>query len=160
MKRDKLWILVADAHRSRLYRLDDDGEALEPTRDSELVANALPSRDIASDRPGRAFDSGGEGRHAHEPSTDPARHEDLRFAKAVVDRLEEARKRDEMEQLVVVAPPRFLGDLRNDMSDHLARCVVNEINKDLSKLKPHELLERLWPELPKWVRSKSRHAAF
>lgn len=148
MKRDKLWILVADAHRARLFHLDDDTEALEPAKDSQLIANALPSRDIASDKPGRGFDSGGEGSRAHEPPTDPARHEDLRFAKAVVDRLEDERKRDELEHLVVVAPPRFLGDLRAEMSDPLARCVVTEINKDLSKLKPHELIERLRPELP------------
>jgi protein required for attachment to host cells len=45
--------------------------------------------------------------------------------------------------LTIVAPPQFLGDLRAAMPAQLEACVIQEVNKDLSKLKPAEILKHL-----------------
>jgi protein required for attachment to host cells len=143
MAKKETWILVADAARARVFRFDREEKRLEPAWHEQLVGSKLASRKIGSDRPGRTFDSGGEGRHAKEPPTDPARYEKERFAREVVDRLEDELNRHAFGALVVVAPPQFLGDLRTNLSPQLAACVTAEINKDLSKLTPSELLEHL-----------------
>lgn len=142
-REDKTWIVVADGARARAFRLMDHGRELDPAWDYELAGSRQESRDIASDRPGRTFDRAGEGRHAKEPPTDPARYEQERFARALTQKLDDARKQNAFEELIIAAPPRFLGDLRAAMSDQLDQRVRGEINKDLSKLKPAEILERL-----------------
>ncbi len=143
MPKPTIWVLIADAHRARLFRREGgDGELL-PALDREMIGESRPSREIASDRPGRSFDSGGEGRHAMAPSTDPARHAQASFAHDIAGRLDKERTRHAFDELIVVAPPEFLGDLRAAMSDPLRRMVTAEFKKDLSKQPTHELQSHL-----------------
>lgn len=78
-----------------------------------------------------------------DPPTDPHRYEKKRFVRSVIDELEERRKKNEFEHLVIVAPPQTLGDIRAEMSDGLKGMVKAELNKDLTKLTVHELPEHL-----------------
>ena len=143
MPKPSIWVLVADAARARLFRVEQPRQTLTPALDEELIGSNLRSREIASDRPGRTFDSGGQGRHAKEPPTDPARHAQEEFARDVVHVLDEKRTRRAFERLIVVAPPQFLGDLRALMPQQLQDMVSAEIAKDLSKLPAHELQDHL-----------------
>ncbi len=143
MAKPIIWVLVADAGRARLFQVEQPQQTLKPALGQELIGSNLPSREIASDRPGRTFDSGGEGRHAKEPPTDPARHAQEEFAREVVRLLDENRESRQFQRLIVVAPPQFLGDLRAMMSRQLQEAVSAELAKDLSKLPPHELQEHL-----------------
>lgn len=143
MKKIETWIVVADAARARFFRLEQPERTLEPVWEHEFVGVHAASREIASDRPGRTFDSSGSHRHAKEPPTDPARYEKLSFARQLTHKLEEERKRNAFERVFIVAPPQFLGDMRAVMSEPLRNLVAAEVNKDLSKLKPHELAGQL-----------------
>jgi protein required for attachment to host cells len=143
MKKRETWVLVADSARAHVYRLKRDEKVLVPAWQHEPVGSRRPSKAIGSDRPGRTFDSVGGGRHAKEPPTDPARYEKERFAREVIERLEDDMKRHAFEKLIIVAAPQFLGDLRAAMSPQLAGCVELELNKDLSKLQPSEIFEHL-----------------
>jgi protein required for attachment to host cells len=136
------WVLVADGSRARLFVRQPDG-SLSPALDQELIGTNLPSREIASDRPGRTFDSGGQSRHAKEPPTDPARHAQAEFAREVALLLDGRRKAHAFDRMVVVAPPRFLGELRSFMPQQLRDLVAAEIAKDLTKSPPHELQRHL-----------------
>jgi hypothetical protein len=64
MPKPTLWVLVADAARARLFQVEQPQQVLSAALGQELIGSNLRSREIASDRPGRTFDSGGEGRHA------------------------------------------------------------------------------------------------
>jgi protein required for attachment to host cells len=143
MPKPIIWVLVADAARARLFQVEQPQQTLSPALVQELIGTNLPSREIASDRPGRTFDSGGQGRHAKEPPTDPARHAQGEFARDVVRPLDEKRGNRSFERLIVVAPPQFLGDLRALMSQQLQESVSAEIAKDYSKLQLHVLQDRL-----------------
>jgi protein required for attachment to host cells len=143
MPKPIIWVLVADAARARLFQVEPPEQTLAPALAQELIGSNLPSREIVSDRPGRTFDSGGQGRHAKEPPTDPARHAQEQFAREVVRLLDEKRESRAFERLIVVAPPQFLGDLRAMMPQRLREAVSAEIAKDLSKLPPHELQHHL-----------------
>ncbi len=50
----------------------------------------------------------------------------------LVGDLKRRRDRGKIERLHVVAPPRTLGSLREAMPENLRRCVVSEIDKDLT----------------------------
>ncbi len=135
------WILVADGARARLFVNAGVGAGLRPALDQEFIGTNLPSREIASDRKGRTFDRAGEGRHAMEPPTDPHRHEKQAFAQTIAEFLEDARKREAFDRLVVVAPPEALGDLRSAFGDELRQMVSGELAKDLTKTPIQELPE-------------------
>ena len=143
MPKPTIWVLVADAARARLFQVEQPQQVLSAALGQELIGSNLRSREIASDRPGRTFDSGGEGRHAKEPPTDPARHAQAEFAREVVQLLDEKRESRSFERLIVVAPPQFLGDLRAAMPQQLQASVAAEVAKDLSKLPLHDLQDHL-----------------
>ncbi len=143
MKFKTIWIAVADGARARFYRSNAGGTRIEPALDVELVADRRPSRDLVSDRPGRTRDRMAHGRHAMEPPTDPHEHEQRAFAREVVTLLDEHRTRNAYDELVIVAPPKMLGFLREAMPDPLRKLVRREEAKDLTRLSPAELPERL-----------------
>ena len=139
MSKTTTWILVADSTKARVFKSPGPNEKLSDTLVHEMEGSNLRSRDIDSDRPGRTFDSGGQGRHAQEPPTDPHRHAKHEFARELTHYLEHERTQGAYDALIVVAPPQFLGDLRSTMSDNVRKLVSQEINKDLSMLPAHEL---------------------
>lgn len=137
------YVLIADGARARLFVVEEGTAALKPALGQEFIGTNLPSREIASDRPGRSFDSAGLGRHAMEPPTDPHRHAERVFAQEVVAVLEDARQKNAFQRLVVVAPPKALGDLRSEFSDALRNRVIAELHKDLTKVAIHDLPSHL-----------------
>lgn len=153
MPKPNVWVLVADAARARLFHVEQPTMTLAPALGRELIGANLQSREIASDRPGRTFDRAGEGRHAKEPPTDPARHAKGQFAHEIAGLLDDERKQGSFDRLIIAAAPQFLGDLRNSMSKQLRDMVAAEIPKDLSKLRPDELQEHL----SEVVAEQSRH---
>jgi protein required for attachment to host cells len=51
--------------------------------------------------------------------------------------------RNGLRRIVLVAPPRALGDLREACSAEVRALVTNEVAKDLTKLPVHDLVGRL-----------------
>ncbi len=137
------WVLIADGSRARLFVNEGVGKGLKPALNQEFIGTNLPGREISSDRPGRSFDSAGVGRHAMEPPTDPRRYEAQAFSRGIAEILEAARKQGSFDRLVVVAPPKALGDLRAEFSGKLRDLVTAELNKDLTKIPVHELADHL-----------------
>lgn len=143
MAKETKWVLVADAAHARIFEVDAREGVLGRAPVREAAAQTAASRDIASDRPGRTFDSGGQGRHAKEPPTDPHRHEKRRFAHVLAGILEDERKKEAFGELLIVAPPQMLGDLRAELSAEVQKLVEVEIAKNLSMLPAHKLKEQL-----------------
>ncbi|MDZ3838360.1 MAG: host attachment protein [Rhodospirillales bacterium] len=137
------WVLVADGARARLLTRTTKTEPFVPALDHEFIGSNIPSREIDADRPGRSFDSAGDGRHAMEPPIDPKRKRKADFAKELAALLDVEAKRGSFDQLVVVAPPQALGDLRAEFTEAVRGRVVEEINKDLVEATVEELTARL-----------------
>jgi protein required for attachment to host cells len=130
-------VLIADATRARMFHVQHG--TLVPTPVWELATEIESSGDIASDRPGRGRDEGGEGRHQKGPSTDPHRYQKTRFAHGLAQRVERDRVHHRLDSLLIVAPPRTLGDLRRELSGAARTIVHSEIPKDLAHLGPGEI---------------------
>lgn len=143
MAKPLTWIVVADAGRAKVYEAEGGIAATPWKHRHEMTASLPPSRDIDSDRPGRSFDSGGPGRHAMEPPTDPHQHAKQRFAHQVMQTLDDGRRQGAFQDLVLVAAPAFLGDLRSMMPEQLRNKVRHELDKDYSKLPEPELRQRI-----------------
>lgn len=103
----------------------------------------MHDKDMKSDRPGRAFDSHGEGRHATGTAVSPKEQESIRFAKTIADYLDQGRVNHRYDHLVLVADPRFLGHIRGALSSEVAKLVSLEIDKDLSTENEAEIRKHL-----------------
>ncbi|MBI4182557.1 MAG: host attachment protein [Proteobacteria bacterium] len=137
------WVLVADGARAKIFESVGHGGALAPAFDYESAAPHAASREIASDRPGRTFDSSGLGRHAKQPPTDPHEYEKAKFLREMSRRLEEGYNSGAFRRLVLVAPPKALGELRATLSGPVRAAVAAEVNKDLTHLPLPELASQL-----------------
>lgn len=126
------WILVADRSRARLFTLGDSDQRLVELESFVSVEGRLPGRELESDRPPRTHDRFGEGRHAIEPRIRPREKIARRFASLLGDRLERARKDNRYDDLVLVAPPRFMGELNAALGAHAGACVVAKVSKDMT----------------------------
>jgi protein required for attachment to host cells len=63
----------------------------------------------------------------------------LQFADLLRDAIRQGRIENRYDQLVLMAPPRFLGVLRERLDDQSLKCVTAEIDNDLLALSPSEL---------------------
>ena len=82
-------------------------------------------------------------RHSMEPRTDPKTYEKQNFARRVADLINDAASRKTFDQLVLVAPPKTLGELRTQLGDNARKLVIGEIHHDLVKTPIHELPQHL-----------------
>jgi protein required for attachment to host cells len=140
----RIRIVVADQAEAIFYDSPSlQARPQEVARISDPAAH-LHDRDFSSDRPGRTYESVGGARHAVGNENDPRHREALRFAKRIARRLDEARRKDEFEELIVVAGPPFLGLVREKLSRPTRARVVHEIRKDLV----HSPVEILREHLP------------
>ncbi|MFQ5774987.1 MAG: host attachment protein [Kiloniellaceae bacterium] len=148
MRKITTWILIADGARARIVMNDGPGRGVKPGPGKEFHGPNAPVRDIVSDRPGRATAVAGQGRHAMEPRTDPQVVEQRSFHHEVADYLDRAARRGAFDRLVIVAPPKALGNLRAALSPSVRAKVTGELNKDLTHIPIHELAGHLGSVLP------------
>ncbi|WP_293005169.1 host attachment protein [Nitrosomonas sp.] len=139
----KIWILIANSGNATLFTADSPTASLTELMTFDNPDARVKQMELSSDRPGRSFDSHGEGRHAMATEVEPKEQEQIRFAKLIVDRLEQGRVENAFERLVVVAAPAFLGLLRTNFNAPLSSLLSLEIDKDYTSLRPDELRARL-----------------
>ncbi len=143
MKPIKTCILVADGAHARVYLNDGPGHGISEMKAYARDIDLKASRDIDADRPGRAFDSGGEGRHAMESPTDSKRHAKDEFARALAEKINAAMTAGDFDRLVLVAAPATLGDLRQHLSKQSSDNIHGEIAKDLTHANDREILAQV-----------------
>jgi protein required for attachment to host cells len=134
------WILVADGARARVLVNRGIGKGLEPTVDGEMEHDLPPTRELGTDRPGRTQQRGTGGRrHAIEPHVDWHRFEKEKFSREMAALLDAAAERGDFDRLVLIAPPRTLGDLRAALGAKARGKVHAEVDKDLTHVTLHDL---------------------
>jgi protein required for attachment to host cells len=78
-------------------------------------------------------------RHALSPHTDPKEDRRHNFARAIVKKLHEAFDGNGFVNLILIAPPKVLGDLRAELDENLKRAVIVEAAKELCHASESEL---------------------
>jgi protein required for attachment to host cells len=146
------WVVVADAHQSRILSVEDAG--LPPK-----VRHTIRSRSDgkAQDESGDLNEVADHPKHASthygalRPTGDTLNEAEHRFAKELVRMLERGLAEEAFQHLVLVAPPKLLGILRENLTLGLAARLRASEPKDYAHLADHELeqrvreLVRIWP---------------
>ena len=144
---DTTWVVVANSSSARIFRAEGFERTLVQVEDLAHPEGRLHETQMTSDLPGRTFDRFGQGRHAMEEDTPPKRHEAARFAKHISERLDSARTHGDFSRLVLVAEPRFLGLLRDNLSAESSKLATEQVDKDLVRFGPEEIRHRLSSQL-------------
>lgn len=146
------WVLVADAHHARVLAVEDAG---------------LPAKvrhTIRSDSDGKAHDESGDLTEAADhvkhasphkgalhPTGQPSDEAEHRFAKELVQMLERGLSEGAFHHLLLVASPKLLGILRENLGRGLASRLRASEAKDYAHLADRELeqlvreLVHIWP---------------
>jgi protein required for attachment to host cells len=147
------WILVCDASHARLLQEKPRGGKLSLIGTYEHAESRAHVRDLTADAQGRkpvgpvpaarvTGQGGGYGRPGVEPETDAKEVEAQKFARELAEVLEKGRNDHAYEQVVIAAPPHFLGTLRGAMSSQVAKHIEATLDKDLTGLELPELMKR------------------
>lgn len=147
MKKIVTWILIADGARARILRSDGRGSPLIPVV-GEIEGDNRRAGEIGVERPGRAYDPSGAGRHAMEPRVDWHELEKHQFAKYLAAHLSKSAQKKAFGRLALVAPAKVLGDLRAALSKQATELVIAELSKDLTGIPDRELPTHLEKILP------------
>ncbi|WP_136254802.1 host attachment protein [Onishia niordana] len=125
------YILVADAARARIFTRD----ALRLVEHDSLLhaEGRLHEGDLVTDNGGEVHESSTMATRSSGGENVATQHETERFAKEVAERLYRSRVENDLEKLILVAPPRFLGQLRDKLDGPTANLVIHSLAKDLSK---------------------------
>jgi protein required for attachment to host cells len=137
------WFVIADAARAEVLVKRKDRPGYETLRTWENPDVHAKAHELGEDRPGRAFDSVGPHRSAMEPRETPKEAAKKDFARELVADLDAAVASGEPRAIVLVAPPRLLGEIRAIMPASLAAVVREDHAKDYTQLPRAELFARL-----------------
>lgn len=137
-----IWVLAADCDHSRLFAHDALTDSLLALSLDGLPAHGAGAVHKRHDA-GRTHESGHEGtRHAIAPHTDIHDLEVHRAARTVADAINRAAAQKQFDRLIIAAPPRFVGELRQHLSAQ-AMQQTELTAKDLAGLPSEEILEHL-----------------
>lgn len=137
-----VWFLIADGRRARVLIEDRRGAELEARADLDMTIGPDDLYD-PQDRPPRSFDRVGAGRHAMDKGRSLHEQEEHNFLKRVAARIGEAERHNAFDHIVIAAPPRALGALRELLPAGVLSRVRAEAAKDLLDETPAKLRERL-----------------
>jgi protein required for attachment to host cells len=142
------WILVGDASRARILAFDKEDAPWGVVEQIEHPLGRARTGDLVSDRAGRSGPGSLGSRNPFESHMDPAEQESHRFAEKLAHVLQKGHDERRFARLVLVAPPRFLGYLREVLREPVARLVVASFGKDYTLHDDKELRRLLQPQLP------------
>lgn len=136
------WVVVCDGAKALV--LQNRGNRLSPDLvTKEVYEQADPkTSELGTDKPGRAFNSVG-GRRSAVEQTDWHDQEEHKFLARLAQRLDRAVQTGEVHSLIVVAPPRAIGVLRREFTQHVRQAIKAEVEKDYVKMPVDQIVRHL-----------------
>lgn len=129
------FVVVMDGCKAMFFRNIGDVNFPKLKLESEKSQPGLKDHEIRSDAPGRTMWTGGAGNalgiSAYE-EPDFKRLEEERFAGEITEILKEKALQNDFDALIIVAPPKALGEMRKHYHKEVSARLKAEISKDLT----------------------------
>ncbi len=122
------FVLVVDGRKSLFFRNDGDADYPNLVVEQAVEQNNPADRDQKTDRAGQASSTTG----GTMGEVDFHQQEEDRFAAETADMLKRRALANEFESLIVVAPPKTLGELRKHYHKEVSVRLAGELDKDLT----------------------------
>ncbi|MBE2992176.1 host attachment protein [Sphingomonas sp. CFBP 13603] len=124
-------VLVADGRKMLFLRNEGDAEFPNLVVEKAQEQANPATRDQATDSAGRASSPQGGAQSSVEP-TDFHQIEEDRFAADAADFLKTGALKNDYDSLIVIAPPKTLGELRKHYHKEVSSRLKGELDKDLT----------------------------
>jgi protein required for attachment to host cells len=124
------WALIADSNQATIFETKGRRKELEIV---EWITRAEPPP---------------AGPHENNPRETIAAADVQQFAHEIAAKLRHGREQHAFEQLVIAAPPPFLGVLRKVIDPVTARTIVGEVGKHLGGRGDGDLRAHIAPQIP------------
>lgn len=126
------WIVVADESHAVIYTRSTRRGPLQKLISLDNAAGRKKTGELLADRGGRSYDSFGTGRHTMvKEKTDPKKHVAMAFAKQIAERVGKVTHDGSCRGYALLAPPRFLGMLRDAVSNSCKFEPFKTIDKEV-----------------------------
>ena len=125
------FVVVADGRKMLFFRNEGDEDYPQLELDRKRKQDNPPNREQKANEAGRSFSSNGDRRSKME-DTDFHQLEEDRFAAETAELLYKRAFANDFEKLLVIAPPRTLGELRKHYHKEVEDRLIGEIDKDLT----------------------------
>ena len=137
------WIVTANSNQCCIYQLGKNVDNATLIKEINHAENKLKKGDhLTSDKPGRYQTDGAAG-GSYSPHTDPKTVEVANFAREIAHELNSGRTANAYQHLVIITSPHMNGLLHQHLDKHVKALIINEIQKDVMPLSPHELIDFL-----------------
>ena len=132
------FVLVADGRKSLFFRNEGDGDFPNLAVERKEVRDNPDHHEQATDTAGQAA-SPVPGTSGTMGEVDFHILEEQRFAADMAELLNKRALNNEFDSLVVVAPPKTLGELRKHYHKEVEKRLIGEVAKDLTNLPVPEI---------------------
>lgn len=140
----KGWVVVADGEKALFLQNAGTPDKPELSVFSGFGQENPRTADQGEARPGRLSDGMGSAHRSAVQETDWHRLAKHEFAREIAAVLETSAKAGRFDELVIVAPPVVLGELRKSLASQVTERVIADIDKDLTKHPVREIEKLLF----------------
>jgi protein required for attachment to host cells len=156
------WVLVADGKQAQIYEClktirniplggvnihhyfnEKSGIELAPVPDGTLTAETIDSYQIGHDRRGTSSSSVSSVHNTYEPHGNIEEELKRHFVKAIAAKLDRACAEKSFDRLVLVAPARMVGEIREQLTAEAQKRIAAVLPKDLTHYRGQALIEHL-----------------
>jgi len=137
------WIVAADSTRARILEMKGRGQPLREMEDLYNPAGREQDHELGKDERGRFYGNIGTPGQANtaDYSASPVEHANERFAHTVAEYLDKGRNDHRYNKVVIVAAPKFLGLLRNNLNKEVKKLVEKDLAYDISAFNERQIAE-------------------
>jgi protein required for attachment to host cells len=134
------WVVVCDGAKALIMQNAGDNQLMNLQVHETLTQPNEADRDIGAGKPGRSHQANGQSGSAVEETSwhDQA---EAAFLKQVAARLDDLVHEKDAKRIVLVAPPKALGQIRPSLSADTQAAITAEVAKDLTNF-PVDQIER------------------
>jgi protein required for attachment to host cells len=126
-------VLVADGRKMLLLRNHGDSGRIDLQADAHEERHDHKDSDMKSDMAGQSHSPAGSGLPGGTMGeTDYHQQAEDRFAAHVADKMKTMVLNHEVDDLVVIAPPKTLGELRHHWHKEVQSRILFELNKEMT----------------------------
>jgi protein required for attachment to host cells len=136
-------VFVGDGQKALFLRNSGDERFLDLTVQRAFSERTPPTHEQGTDRPGRAFNRANTNRRSSMEATDWHELEKEQFAARMASAIEQLVRAEDINTIVVVAPPRTLAELRRAFHANVRSRIVAEVAQDLTKHPVSEIQKHL-----------------
>lgn len=156
------WILVADSQSAKIYQhrktervvfmngsrkhpaCEEKSEhQLVPVHGMVFESETIQNYQLGHDRRGTVHNSASRAHNAYEPHGDIKAELKRRFVQLIAGKLQQAFAKKAFEHLVLVAPAKMVGMLREQLNPEVREQIIAVLPKDLARYEGKTLMTHL-----------------